>query len=360
MVSLGVEGRFAFANAVSGDGLAVVGVGDPDGGGNSAFRWTATGGMVRLGTLAGWGYSSAYSASADGSVVSGYCYGPNGKRAVRWTNAGAGAGTLQDLGTLSTTCGAQSFSQGYGGVSADGTVISGDSSANVPGCSGHVFRWTQSGTGGVMQDLGHLPGQYATDSLAFGLSSNGLVVVGSSQASNNDQAFRWTAGTGMVDVGFPLTGGEGWSEADAANADGSVVVGWAAVPDIQAMMWTTTLGSINLNTYLPSLGIDLSGWLLKYATGVSADGRTIVGYGEHTGYHYNEAWIVTLPGAAPCYANCDGSTTAPVLNVLDFGCFLNKFAAGDSYANCDGSTAAPVLNVLDFACFLNRFATGCS
>jgi hypothetical protein len=63
---------------------------------------------------------------------------------------------------------------------------------------------------------------------------------------------------------------------------------------------------------------------------------------------------------SPCYANCDGSTTAPVLNVLDFTCFLNKFAAGDPYANCDGSTTAPVLNVLDFSCFLNKFAAGCS
>jgi hypothetical protein len=65
-------------------------------------------------------------------------------------------------------------------------------------------------------------------------------------------------------------------------------------------------------------------------------------------------------GAAPCYANCDQSTTPPVLNVLDFSCFLNKFAAGDTYANCDGSTTVPVLNVLDFSCFLNRFAAGCS
>ncbi len=60
-----------------------------------------------------------------------------------------------------------------------------------------------------------------------------------------------------------------------------------------------------------------------------------------------------------CYANCDNSTIAPVLNVLDFSCFLNKFASGDPYANCDGSTTAPVLNVLDFACFLNKFAAGC-
>jgi hypothetical protein len=62
---------------------------------------------------------------------------------------------------------------------------------------------------------------------------------------------------------------------------------------------------------------------------------------------------------AACYANCDGSTAAPVLNVLDFTCFLNKFAAGEPYANCDGSTVAPVLNVLDFTCFLNRFGEGC-
>jgi hypothetical protein len=68
----------------------------------------------------------------------------------------------------------------------------------------------------------------------------------------------------------------------------------------------------------------------------------------------------TTGGGGGCYANCDGSTTAPVLNVLDFSCFLNQFAAGNSYANCDHSTTAPVLNVLDFSCFLNQFAAGCT
>jgi hypothetical protein len=60
-----------------------------------------------------------------------------------------------------------------------------------------------------------------------------------------------------------------------------------------------------------------------------------------------------------CYPNCDNSSAAPVLNVGDFGCFLNRFAAGDTRANCDGSTAVPVLTVQDFACFLNAFAAGC-
>jgi hypothetical protein len=60
-----------------------------------------------------------------------------------------------------------------------------------------------------------------------------------------------------------------------------------------------------------------------------------------------------------CYANCDGSTSAPVLNVSDFTCFLQRYAAGELYANCDNSTQPPVLNVGDFACFLQQYAAGC-
>ena len=60
-----------------------------------------------------------------------------------------------------------------------------------------------------------------------------------------------------------------------------------------------------------------------------------------------------------CYANCDNSTTPPVLNVADFTCFLQRYAAGQSYANCDLSTQPPVLNVADFTCFLQRYAAGC-
>jgi hypothetical protein len=60
-----------------------------------------------------------------------------------------------------------------------------------------------------------------------------------------------------------------------------------------------------------------------------------------------------------CYANCDNSTAAPTLNVSDFTCFLQRYAAGESYANCDNSTAAPTLNVSDFTCFLQSYAAGC-
>jgi len=71
------------------------------------------------------------------------------------------------------------------------------------------------------------------------------------------------------------------------------------------------------------------------------------------------AWVPGAVPLQPCYANCDGSTTAPILNVNDFSCFLTRYAAGDPYANCDGSTQPPVLNVADFSCFLNAYSAGC-
>jgi hypothetical protein len=60
-----------------------------------------------------------------------------------------------------------------------------------------------------------------------------------------------------------------------------------------------------------------------------------------------------------CYANCDGSTAPPILNVNDFTCFLAAFAGGSTYANCDSSTTPPILNVNDFVCFMGYFVDGC-
>jgi hypothetical protein len=88
--------------------------------------------------------------------------------------------------------------------------------------------------------------------------------------------------------------------------------------------------------------------------------RRLMGYawGENIGW-INLDDAGKFVGLGGCYANCDNSSIAPILNVNDFVCFLNRFSAGDSYANCDNSTSAPVLNVNDFTCFLNKYAVGC-
>jgi hypothetical protein len=66
-----------------------------------------------------------------------------------------------------------------------------------------------------------------------------------------------------------------------------------------------------------------------------------------------------FPSLPACYANCDDSTVPPVLNINDFVCFQQRYAAGHVYANCDNSTTPPILNVDDFVCYQQLFAAGC-
>jgi hypothetical protein len=89
----------------------------------------------------------------------------------------------------------------------------------------------------------------------------------------------------------------------------------------------------------------------------AARGDTVLFGGLAGGTWVGDTWVLSC--ASPCYPNCDQSTTAPVLNVQDFTCFLQQYAAGETYANCDSSTTPPVLNVQDFTCFLQRYAAGC-
>lgn len=79
-------------------------------------------------------------------------------------------------------------------------------------------------------------------------------------------------------------------------------------------------------------------------------------------YYYQQSTTVARIArlrVCECYANCDGSAGPAMLNILDYVCFQQKFAAGDPAANCDGSVSPPVLNVADFVCFMNKYAAGC-
>ena len=54
-----------------------------------------------------------------------------------------------------------------------------------------------------------------------------------------------------------------------------------------------------------------------------------------------------------CYPDCDRSGG---LDINDFVCFINKYAALDPYANCNVDS---VIDINDFACFMGKFAQGC-
>jgi len=278
-------GTQSTASRVSRDGSVIVGTAN----GNRAFRWTSAGGMVNLGTLPDGTDSFASDVSDDGSVVIGTCYTSAGARAFRWTSAGG----MVNLGLPLDGGGDGEAYNTYGvAVSGDGGVVAGFSDP-----INDAFCWTVAGG---MEDLGTMTG--GTSSHGTGVSADGSTVVGRGGTSGftGVRAFRWTSAGGMVSLGT-LPGKS--SHAYGVSGNGQVVVGVLSSPDT-AMLWTSSLGMVDLNTYLPSLGINLTGWTLTRANGVSGDGRTLVGTGTHNGL--TEAWVAHLPSPTAAGGVPDG------------------------------------------------------
>lgn len=148
-----------------------------------------------------------------------------------------------------------------------------------------------------MTGLGDLPGGLFS-SQGRAASADGSVVVGwSTSASSADEAFRWEAGV-MTALG-DLPGGHFSSHAFGVSADGSVVVGQSvSASGSEAFIWEGDNGIRSLkNILVGDFGLDLAGWDLTGARGISADGLTIVGSGINPDGN-PEGWIATIP--EPC------------------------------------------------------------
>lgn len=277
----GIPGNFtSWGMATSADGSVVVGIGIA-GGLRYAIRWTEDYGMIGSGNLTGSGYRLAYGISADGSTVVGGTYG----EALLWTQEGG----MLNLGHLAGGVDACAF-----GVSSDGSVVVGQSLAPSPpeaGSTNQAFRWTADDG---MVALGDLPGGVFSSS-AYATSADGSVVVGGSNSAFGYEAFRWTADGGMVGLG-ELPGGIFNSHAKATSADGSIIVGLSnSGSGHDAFIWTADEGMRSLYEVLSiDFGLDLAGWQLADAAGISADGRTIVGVGINPDGH-QEAFIAKIP-----------------------------------------------------------------
>jgi len=339
MVGLGnlPGGISSSASGVSADGSVVVGYSN-SANGNEAFRWTQVTGMVGLGNLPGWSSSRASGVSADGSVVVGYSDSLD--EVFRWTQATGmvGLGNLFGGGLFRRV-----LWSGIPAVSADGSVVVGYTSGN------EASRWTQAtGTVGL--------GSLRFSGVASGVSADGSVVVGQSMNANFAQeAFRWTQGTGMVGLGGP-------SYANGVSADGSVVVGTSNESN-EAFIWNSTQGMRSLKQVLTNdYGLNLNGWDLIEATGISADGLSIVGFGFNSSGN-TEAWIASLdgepvpPGTTPTNpllptpnpSNPDGFTFPGVpvgdngLGIIDPIFFDPIVSVGYDYAVTGGPLFASVL-----------------
>ena len=301
------------AQAISADGLVVVGYGDGVGG-SQAFRWTAETGMVGLGDLPGGNIgSNASGVSSDGSVIVGTSESVfNGTifddEAFHWTADGGMVG----LGDLP---GGDPFSEGKA-VSADGSVVVGRS---VSALGLEAYRWT-SDTG--MVGLGDLAGG-PFNSNVRAVTSDGSIIVGFSFSASGKEAYRWTSVTGMVGLG-DLPGGQFFSTASDVSDDGAIVVGQSTRSQFSnqeffdAITWDEVHGMRSIQEMLIDSGIDLTGWALTNASGISSDGSVIVG----TGFNLNgdmEAWWADLEGI-PGFVPEPTTLTILIVGGLIFGC----------------------------------------
>jgi probable HAF family extracellular repeat protein len=168
-------------------------------------------------------------------------------------------------------------------MSADGSVVVGYGESAL---GEEAFRWTQSGG---MVGLGDNSGSSLYRSRGLGVSADGSTVVGF-RNGNFPEAFIWTQSAGMVGLGELQSVPGGFSISWGVSGDGSVVVGSAG---FTAFVWDAANGMRSLEQVLLDQGIDLTGWDLKAALAVSADGQTIVGRG--IGPAGEEAWIATIP-----------------------------------------------------------------
>jgi probable HAF family extracellular repeat protein len=326
---LGISAR---AFAVNANGSALTGIADfgPFSEmGTQVFLWTPGGGTVLLGDIPGGlpqPQGHGHGVSDDGLHIAATGSSDRGVEAFRYS---VSDGIFAAVGDLS----GGSFGSYAHGISADGRVIVGVSYSSMD--VQQAFRWTPEDG---IQPLGFMPTPPGTTpySYAFATNSDGTVIVGQGRtlasAPNANEAFRWTQAGGMQPLG-DLPGGIYESRGYAVSADGSKVVGASMIEGPvgpfgggskpRAFLWDSQHGMRDLQVLLTTeFGIDLSGWDLREARGISADGRVIAGTGRHPD-GTTEAWIVRLnPPPCPGDLNHDGS-----IGLGDLTLLLSHFGA---------------------------------
>ncbi|QQE13744.1 hypothetical protein JD969_09860 [Planctomycetota bacterium] len=255
----------SLAKAISNDGKIVVGVEFVSNSERMAFAWTAKKGMQPLGAPTGRKTSNAMGIAGNGKTIVGITDTSRSQRGFIYNQHG--------MNELPKECYFPTA------VSFDGKVIASNQ---------YIY------SNNKLFNIGSLPGG-SDGTTARGISDDGSTVVGSSSTDKGGEAFIWTKQTGMKPLGsIPGTGNH--SNTWSVNQDGTVVVGWAGIKEkTTAFIWTKSLGMKELKPYLMDRGLSdqLKNWRLTRATGITPNGKTIVGVGVNPKSQI-EAFIVTL------------------------------------------------------------------
>jgi uncharacterized membrane protein len=385
--------------ALSADGLVAVGSVVIAGG--QAYRWVRTGPFSGASTLLPRGGSFGTAVTADGAVVFGYstfhAAGMQSYTTFRWRPPYTSADPLTSSG-----CG----NGGVVSVSDDGAVAVGTYTNCTFGmCSNEVTYWLVPPVGPGTPHCLHMPSDWYYAN-AYSTSSDGSIVVGMVATRPADPilnaAYVWhgTPGTDGTAELFPGLGGVGsafvravsrdglfaggscghlarwplsagspgpaedlgvpdgllYGTINALNSDGSVGVGTGSLSSgpYRAVLWNVRVGAVDLNTYLPATGIDLTGWRLDEATAVSSDGFTVAGNGTHNGVQ--EGFVVVLSRCGWADFNHDGDSATDADIEAFFACLAGNCCARCDSADFDGDGSAG--NDADIEAFFRVLAGG--
>jgi uncharacterized membrane protein len=170
-------------------------------------------------------------------------------------------------------------------VSGDGRTVVG---TNNSFDRSDAFLWTeQSGMEKLADEDSHIPFTVAND-----ISNDGSTVVGFGLNGDYPVAVRWTDADGATILSVPQEYFS--STATAISGNGKMIIGNAgSVDGAVACVWTKQKGMQTLEQLLIDDGVDLEGWSLVHAAGISNDGRVIVG-SAYRGYYGQQFGFVAI------------------------------------------------------------------
>lgn len=283
------------------------------------YKWNAAGGLVQIGSISN-GYPAAGRTivSNDGTKISSSITNTaTGFNEIStydvatstWVNRGGLVPTGWD-GSVSSTWGMSTNGNtivglGFltaanahavkwdevGGMIDLGSMVPGRSSrANAINAAGTVIvGWQDEPTGtrsgakwqdGVESFITDNNGNNVGE--AGGISADGNTIIGAA----NPNPYVWNAASGLTYITHPNASFSFKGGATGISADGKKVIGYyrafgAPPMSGEGFIWTAATGRINLNDYAASLGIATNGVTMGLPLAISQDGKKIAGSGTN-------------------------------------------------------------------------------
>jgi len=235
------------ATAVSADGLTVAGYSVDNLARCDAFYRDSSNFVFSLATEFGSVHSRATGVSGNGSLIVGTIsdnfYGTPAARDGFIYQVGVGSTLIDPSATGPAAFSARIYAE-MTGISSDGSTSIGYA-YSVPGVPTGDALGFRRASNGTITSLGTLGGNW---SIPNAISANGSVIVGQSDNGSSEEAFVYQNGT-MTGLGF-LTGGTS-SNATGVSADGSIIVGYGNVAG----------GDIHAFTYANQTLLDATEWM---------------------------------------------------------------------------------------------------